>query len=52
MYREGIIEESTGISDPYETPSKPEIIINSSLVSPEKLVDKIYSKIKKLGYVK
>ena len=51
LAREGVIKEFTGISDPYEAPENAEIIIDSSGISPEKLVDQIYHKIKKIGYI-
>jgi sulfate adenylyltransferase len=52
LAREGVIKEFTGISDPYEEPKSPEIIINSSNTNPELLVEEIYLKIKKIGYLK
>ena len=51
LAREGIVKEFTGISDPYEVPVNPEIVIDSSGIAPEKLVDQIYNKIKELGYI-
>jgi len=51
LAREGVIKEFTGISDPYEAPENAEIIIDSSGIAPEKLVDQIYHKIKKIGYI-
>lgn len=51
LARKGLIKEFTGISDPYEVPSNPEITINSSGENPKLLVDKIFSKIKDLGYL-
>jgi len=51
LAREGVIKEFTGISDPYEAPKNAEIIIDSSGITPEKLVDQIYYKIKELGYI-
>jgi len=51
LAREGVIKEFTGISDPYEAPGNSEIIIDSSGIAPEKLVDQIYHKIKKIGYI-
>ena len=51
LAREGILKEFTGISDPYEVPVNPEIVIDSSGIAPEKLVDQIYNKIKELGYI-
>ena len=52
LAREGIIKQFTGISDPYEVPENPEIVINSSnSKNPGKLVNKIYLEIQKLGYI-
>ena len=51
LARNGLIKEFTGISDPYEEPENAEIVINSSGVSPERLVDEIFEKIKTLGYL-
>ena len=51
LARKGVIKEFTGISDPYEKPEDAEIIINSSGVSPEILVNNVYKKIKNLGYI-
>ncbi len=51
LAHKGLIKKFTGISDPYEEPENPEIMINSSGVSPEKLVAKIYEKIKTIGYL-
>ena len=51
LAREGVIKEFTGISDPYEAPENAEIIIDSSGIKPEKLVDKIYNQIHELGYI-
>jgi len=50
--REGIIPEFTGISDPYEVPKNPEIVINSSNIDPKVLVDEIFSKIEDMGFIK
>ena len=50
--REGIIGKFTGISDPYEVPHSPEIVINSSDISPDKLVNQLYLKICNLGFIK
>lgn len=51
MAREGIIKEFTGISDPYQVPKNPDITIDSSETAPEILVDALYTKIKKMGYI-
>tara|TARA_B100000676_G_scaffold230844_1_gene229456 strand:+ start:2831 stop:4501 length:1671 start_codon:yes stop_codon:yes gene_type:complete len=52
LAREGKIKEFTGISDPYEEPKNAEIVINSSGVSPKKLVNEIYEKIVDMGYIR
>ena len=52
LAREGVIKEFTGISDPYETPTDAEIVVNSSGTPPEELVDQIYLSIKEMGYIK
>tara|TARA_B100000959_G_scaffold184872_1_gene193242 strand:+ start:681 stop:2354 length:1674 start_codon:yes stop_codon:yes gene_type:complete len=49
--RQGIIKEFTGISDPYELPKSPEIIIDSSSDDPEILVQNIMEKIEEFGYI-
>ena len=52
LARQGKIKKFTGISDPYEEPKNAEIIVNSDgLISPEKLVDIIFSNIVSIGYI-
>lgn len=51
LAREGKLKQFTGIDDPYEEPENPEIEITSAAVSPEILVEDIFSKIKEMGYV-
>ena len=52
LAREGKIKEFTGISDPYEKPKNPEIIINSDgRKSPEELVEYIYGRLIQMGYI-
>ena len=51
LARKGAIKEFTGISDPYEEPLNPDITISSSGVPPEELVDELYFKIIKMGYI-
>ena len=53
LAREGKIKEFTGISDPYEKPLSPDIVINSDgSKSPEELVENIFLALIKLGYLK
>jgi sulfate adenylyltransferase len=49
--RKGLLRHFTGIDDPYEPPENPEIVIDSSTVDPESLVDEIIEKIRQLGYL-
>jgi sulfate adenylyltransferase len=49
--RQGIIKDFTGVNDPYEDPKNPEIVINSSNIDPEVLVQEILLKIEQLGYI-
>jgi len=52
LAREGKIKEFTGISDPYEIPNSPDIVVNSDgSKSPEELVDYIYDILIKMGFV-
>jgi len=52
LAREGKIKEFTGISDPYEEPKSPDILINSDgSRSPEELVDQIFKKLFNMGYL-
>tara|TARA_B100000530_G_scaffold237464_1_gene154344 strand:- start:1208 stop:2857 length:1650 start_codon:yes stop_codon:yes gene_type:complete len=51
LARKGVIKEFTGISDPYEEPENPDIIIDSSKENPEILIEQIINKIKSLGYM-
>ena len=53
LAREGKIKEFTGISDPYEKPLSPDIVINSDgSKSPEELVENIFNTLIQLGYLK
>ncbi len=54
MYKKalaGEIPNFTGISDPYEEPLKPELVIESDKESLEESVTKVMTKIKELGYI-
>ena len=48
----GEIKEFTGVSDPYEEPLAPEVIIDTHLETPEQSADKIWAKLEELGLVK
>jgi len=51
LARKGIVKEFTGVSDPYEAPQNAELVIDSSDVDPEKLVEKIYDFIKSSSFI-
>ena len=52
LARKGMIKEFTGISDPYEEPKNPDIVVNSDgSESPERLVDYIYQTLINMGYM-
>ena len=47
----GEIKEFTGISDPYEEPEKPELILETDKDNPEKCLDLILIKLKELNLI-
>jgi adenylyl-sulfate kinase len=47
----GEIENFTGISDPYEAPENPDVMINSSTETITESLAKVLSKLERLGYV-
>lgn len=49
--RQGLVKHFTGIDDPYEKPTKAEIVIDSSVEDPEVLVQQMIIKIEQLGYL-
>ena len=54
MYKKAIagqIKEFTGISDPYEVPASPDLILNSGQETLEESVQKVLRKLKELGYL-
>jgi adenylylsulfate kinase len=48
---DGEIENFTGISDPYEEPLNPEVIVDTDREGPEESVAKIIAKLEELEYV-
>ena len=48
----GEIKEFTGVSDPYEEPLEPEVIIDTQLETSEQSADKIWAKLEGLGLIK
>jgi len=49
--RAGIIEEFTGISDPYEEPSDAEVVLDTSRLSPEEAAQMVLLYLEKEGFV-
>jgi sulfate adenylyltransferase len=49
--RAGIIKGVTGVSDPYETPHNPEIIIDTTKMTPAEAVQEIFLYLEEQGYV-
>jgi adenylyl-sulfate kinase len=54
MYRKAIkgeIKEFTGISDPYEEPLKPEILLETDKETPEESAGKVLERLAMMGYI-
>ena len=49
--RAGLIKEFTGISDPYEEPSRAEVVIDTSAVTPEEGAREILLYLEREGYI-
>ena len=49
--RAGIIKEFTGISDPYEEPQSPEMLIDTRAITPDLAAHRILVKLESLGYI-
>ncbi len=47
----GEIQHFTGISDPYEPPENPDVVVHTDRESPEESADKIWAKLKELGLI-
>ncbi len=47
----GEIKNFTGVSDPYEEPVNPEVVIDSDKETDEESVNKVLAKIEELGYI-
>jgi adenylyl-sulfate kinase len=47
----GEIKNFTGVSDPYEEPISPEVVVDSSIEKVEDSVEKIILRLKELGYL-
>jgi adenylyl-sulfate kinase len=47
----GEIGQFTGISDPYEAPANPEIVLHSDCENPDQSADKVWTRLKDLGLI-
>lgn len=47
----GEIKNFTGVSDPYEPPDNPEVVVDSDKETPEESLQKILTKLEEMGYV-
>jgi adenylyl-sulfate kinase len=47
----GEIPQFTGVSDPYEPPLRPEVVIRSDAETPEQSAGKVWAKLKALGLI-
>ena len=50
--RAGVIKEFTGISDPYETPEAPEMVIDTAHSSPDLAAHRILVKLESMGFIR
>ncbi|CAK8725182.1 bifunctional sulfate adenylyltransferase/adenylylsulfate kinase [Candidatus Electrothrix aarhusensis] len=50
--RAGLVKGVTGISDPYIPPSKPEIVIDTSKMTPAEAVQEIFLYLEEQGYIR
>lgn len=50
--RAGILKEFTGISDPYEAPEHPEVVIDTDDCAPGEAAQRILLKLESLGYIR
>ena len=50
--RAGIIKEFTGISDPYEVPESPEMVIDTADISPDLAAHRILVKLESMGFIR
>jgi sulfate adenylyltransferase len=50
--RAGIIKEFTGISDPYEVPEAPEMLIDTTDISPDLAAHRVLVKLESMGFIR
>jgi sulfate adenylyltransferase len=49
--RAGIVQNFTGVSDPYEPPADADVVIDTTAVTPEQAADRIIERLRREGYV-
>jgi adenylylsulfate kinase len=49
--RSGEVKNLTGVSDPYEEPLKPEVVVETDKETPEQSTAKVIAKLEQLGYL-
>ena len=49
--RAGLLKEFTGISDPYEVPEHPEVMLDTSVLSVDEAVQQILLRLERDGYI-
>jgi sulfate adenylyltransferase len=49
--RAGLVQNFTGVSDPYEPPSDAEVVIDTTEVPPEQAADRIIAHLRTQGYI-
>jgi adenylylsulfate kinase len=47
----GEISNMTGLDDPYEEPTDPEVVVDTSIYSPEECRDIVIGRLRELGYI-
>ena len=47
----GELPQFTGVSDPYEPPLDPEVVVHSASETPEESADRVWAKLKSLGLI-
>jgi len=50
--RAGLVKEFTGVSDPYEVPESPELLIDTSDIGVDEAVQRILLKLEREGYLR
>ena len=51
LAREGKIKEFTGISDPYDVPENPEVVIQTEDLTPDLAAHRIVLKLENMGFI-